>query len=414
MERLTRITDQLVEGAYAFEVVYGPDCSSPSWNEQVQATDEGFSSMPPNALCCSMGHYEMMKRVVALSLPHALILEDDADLQASSSAVEALVEELPAGWHIAYIGENKDYGVAERTEWMDGGIVTKSFRQASALQYGSFAYLISREGAEYFLREGLPIFTPIDCMFRFRAQSLKAFALLSPVAGLDQSSANGVRPATEELSRERWVAALSPMKEPVCHFLLPFTGNGAEEAWCSWMAKFLTLPHTFTFVSLAGDANYGLSMNAAYTALREDLKGGYLCFHSPFMFPEDLCCDYSKTGLPTSTMRYRSDRNYRLSEDGLEGVSLWLPEHFEKVGGFAPETFERDCLEWAGTWLEELKIPSLVRHGRYLVSSRQPLERQGITYTEPALRKTALLKSALSGKWSPGKYKTLTLEAETR
>lgn len=183
-DRMRGARDNLTAKGFVPEMITGVDKNDPLWKDRVQCRE--WEALKPGEICCAQGHYNILRTVAGRHLAYGLVVEDDIDMRATPFDVLGYINELealPGGWDLAMLSFNPLGGKIlfdEQSVW--GMETTRSFDRVWQTEFGTHGYLISRRGAKYFLEEGLPIWTQIDCMFRYRARDIKAFHLRKPVA----------------------------------------------------------------------------------------------------------------------------------------------------------------------------------------------------------------------------------------
>ncbi len=127
-------------------------------------------------LGCVFSHYFLLKKIVEEKIPAVLVLEDDAILTKESTLLINNFQTLPQGWDLLNIGHRsasllgepfigkKTYPLSLRYRekvTFDG--VTIHLAPLTHLTYGTYAYIVTKEGAEHLLQviEQQPIL-PLD------------------------------------------------------------------------------------------------------------------------------------------------------------------------------------------------------------------------------------------------------------
>lgn len=131
-------------------------------------------------LGCYESHVRVWQRIVDRNLPHAFVLEDDADVRYCPETVQRLNEMLTElesvpDWDIVYIGnislhpfkQQRTEHLFEMTNWE-----------------GTFMYYISNRGARKFLTHAFPIRIPIDVYMgsQYGPQNMVPLALIPRLA----------------------------------------------------------------------------------------------------------------------------------------------------------------------------------------------------------------------------------------
>ncbi len=118
------------------------------------------------AIGCSLSHFEVWRRLLASSAPAMIVFEDDAPIPADlKSRLVALMPALPADWDIIQF---------QRTEFSNGASC-KPLPGAEPWQIctgliGSYAYIISRRGAQRMLEKAYPIELHMDAYMAFMSR----------------------------------------------------------------------------------------------------------------------------------------------------------------------------------------------------------------------------------------------------
>jgi GR25 family glycosyltransferase involved in LPS biosynthesis len=141
------------------------------------------------AIGCSLSHIEAWKRLQASQAPAYLIFEDDTEMPADfRKRLEQLLKELPADWDAVHLQKRSFVGDEDCKP-----IPGSAFQHCTSLM-GSWAYLVSRQGAEKLLKRCLPIEMHIDAymayMSRMNHIKLLWHPLFSIPAIVDDSDIN--------------------------------------------------------------------------------------------------------------------------------------------------------------------------------------------------------------------------------
>jgi glycosyl transferase family 25 len=150
------IEDQLACAGISAERVDAVDGSRPLPAELSHYFDAKHV-MDAGALGCYASHIKAWRLITLKSLPHALVLEDDAILPANLSAILSdVIATLPKGWDMVHLGTEPDRAVCEIAK-----VGPRKIVQFSRVPPGAVGYLISRAGAKKLL-QAKPRVWPID------------------------------------------------------------------------------------------------------------------------------------------------------------------------------------------------------------------------------------------------------------
>lgn len=107
---------------------------------------EGFK-LKSGQIGCWRSHVEHWKDIQRQYEPYALILEDDADIKLPQllPQIQQVIQELPTGWHICYIG-------GKYTEDKEIHRIAPSIVKSDSVMWHSHAYLITPQGADALLK----------------------------------------------------------------------------------------------------------------------------------------------------------------------------------------------------------------------------------------------------------------------
>ncbi|WP_349743893.1 glycosyltransferase family 25 protein [Roseateles cavernae] len=185
--RLAVMQAQLQRLALPFEVtpaVYGRDLSaeerarlySPALNRA-----RFHQAMAPGEIGCYASHLQVWQRLVDSGAPHALVLEDDAELRPELPATLRAVAALPPHWDMIKLIGREPESVLQ--SWPLPGCAAELVRYQRAPSL-TCAYLVSRDGALKLLRSRRPFFRPIDVDLRHWWEAdLRLFGLTPYPAG---------------------------------------------------------------------------------------------------------------------------------------------------------------------------------------------------------------------------------------
>lgn len=141
------------------------------------------------AVGCSLSHIEAWKHLQASHAPAYCIFEDDTELPVDfRPKLEQLLKELPADWDAVHL-QKRSFANNDDCKPIPGS----NFQHCTSLM-GSWAYLISRQGAEKLLKRCYPIEMHIDAymayMSRMKHIKLLWHPLISIPANVDDSDIN--------------------------------------------------------------------------------------------------------------------------------------------------------------------------------------------------------------------------------
>jgi glycosyl transferase family 25 len=117
----------------------------------------------PNEIGCSASHLKALRAFLDTGARHAIILEDDAEIQPGGLQILSEILELKPDCDVLKIGGT---GAATHPGVPQCTVRGVSVLQTVDLTFGSFAYAVSRAGAEKLLRHGLPITCTFDDYLR--------------------------------------------------------------------------------------------------------------------------------------------------------------------------------------------------------------------------------------------------------
>jgi GR25 family glycosyltransferase involved in LPS biosynthesis len=116
------------------------------------------------AVGCSLSHFEAWKRLLASSAPAMIIFEDDARIPADMKLrLEMVLPQLPANWDIIQFQQTVFDGGVKGCSPLKG---EEPWQTCKSL-IGSYAYMISRRGAERMLARAYPIELHIDAYMAY-------------------------------------------------------------------------------------------------------------------------------------------------------------------------------------------------------------------------------------------------------
>jgi glycosyl transferase family 25 len=123
------------------------------------------SSLSPGEIGCYASHLLVWRTVVERDLPHALVLEDDVQIENDAAdLVDELLRVLPQGWDYVHMdGRPRSRGFAARPLGELTG--KRKLIRFSRIPDGTVAYLISNQGARKLLAPTVRL-APVDTAIR--------------------------------------------------------------------------------------------------------------------------------------------------------------------------------------------------------------------------------------------------------
>ena len=373
-ERMATTAARLREKGFEPEPFYGIDGAQANAHEKVCATAGAWRELTIGQLCCAQSHINVYSEILNRGLERAVIIEDDALPHVGAKHLEERLDSLPKGWHIALLLTND----------LCAGIVnpdskkhTGHWWRMNEVSYGAWAYAVSAEGAKYFYEESSPIFTPIDCVFRFRSDQLGAYQTKVNWFSHDHSLHSAIYGMERPVAVHE-VALHKPRVDFVCpapathlRIIVPFRNRfqhlpALVRALNSTLAA-QNIKHQITVVEQEGNDlfNRGKLCNVGFKLHEND--DAWFAFHDVDLLPESPNCDYGKPPFPTHVSVYNSQANYAQTyESAMGGVTLWPREWFRAVNGYSNEYrgwgIEDDDLRKR---MSTFGVPSLRRYGRF-------------------------------------------------
>lgn len=120
-------------------------------------------AMVPGEIGCYASHLQVWQRLVNSGAPHALVLEDDAELRPKLPAALRAAAALPPHWDMIKLVGRETESVQQRWALPCNTGELIRYQRVPSL---TCAYLVSREGALKLLRSRQPFFRPIDVDLR--------------------------------------------------------------------------------------------------------------------------------------------------------------------------------------------------------------------------------------------------------
>lgn len=137
------------------------------------------SGLTRGQIGCYESHARIWNRIVQSNLPHALVLEDDADISYSQETVNKLntmLDELQTqhDWDVLYVGNIGLHPIKRK--------VTPHLNEPSGWE-GLYTYFITQAGARKLLKNAFPIAKPVDIFVGDEARkgNLKLLAMSPPL-----------------------------------------------------------------------------------------------------------------------------------------------------------------------------------------------------------------------------------------
>lgn len=109
------------------------------------------------AIGCYLSHVKIWKKIIQKNLQNVLILEDDFHIP-DIKAIKEYLKFLPKNYHTAFLGYFKQLTQIDHKE----SKINDYWTFNPSLLFGTYGYLISREGAERLLEKAFPIEMQVD------------------------------------------------------------------------------------------------------------------------------------------------------------------------------------------------------------------------------------------------------------
>ncbi|WP_421855117.1 glycosyltransferase family 25 protein [Oricola sp.] len=187
-DRLDSATEQLCRIGLGFKRIAAVDGARLT-DQHLSDYDEGGAlhrygrTLAAGEIGCYLSHVDALKRFLESDAQHALVLEDDMRIDNGFldliRQLEALLADI-AGWHVVNLGNHPKKYSTEIDRFRVGDVehVLCAAHHFPSLTTGLFW---SREGAEAFLRNGLPATAPVDQFLRdWCIASGRGLAFLDP------------------------------------------------------------------------------------------------------------------------------------------------------------------------------------------------------------------------------------------
>jgi len=114
---------------------------------------------------CALSHFSIYQQVVDEGIQHAIILEDDIELDKNFKKVISLVDSFPDNWELVLLGYNDQVTDKELliSLWHRGKLTeSHSIVRLARPGYGSYGYMLSLVGAIKLVKKLSVISMPID------------------------------------------------------------------------------------------------------------------------------------------------------------------------------------------------------------------------------------------------------------
>lgn len=130
-----------------------------------RAVSEGGRPLSPGEIGCALSHQKIYELMLAEDIPLALVLEDDAALDADFAMrfAEVCAE---VDWHsvdLLLLSHIQKY-----TAWGARRLATNRLLVRPLVAYNGNGYLLTRRGAERLLKQLRPLYQPADCWNHLR------------------------------------------------------------------------------------------------------------------------------------------------------------------------------------------------------------------------------------------------------
>lgn len=128
----------------------------------------------PNELGCYLSHYRIYQKIIAESIPRALILEDDVEVSDDLPAILEALADAPADWELIRLSGLRARKGRKIADLAPGYRVVRLLDVACGAQ----AYLLNRQGAEKLAAYGKKITRQVDVMLdRYWDNGLRIMAV---------------------------------------------------------------------------------------------------------------------------------------------------------------------------------------------------------------------------------------------
>jgi len=139
-------------------------------------------------LGCALSHKKIYQKIINDNIPHALILEDDITISDNIHKAIDGIEECFVPWELVLLGHHKDItrGISSPISIWDKHDITSKFtlNRLASFGFGTYGYLISKEGARKLLDELDTIYQPID-HYTSDSNIINVYALCPPIISVN-------------------------------------------------------------------------------------------------------------------------------------------------------------------------------------------------------------------------------------
>lgn len=158
---------------------------------------------------CALSHASIYRKIVAESIPIALILEDDAQLvDGAAERIAALIDIAPDGWELIQLRFD-----SREVRRVSPELVEFEFRDEWPV--AATAYLLTLAGARKLMENILPVRYPADSLLgRAHYWKIRAYGALPELAGV-----NNVFPSAIQGDRNLRFRASNAIKSALLRFL---------------------------------------------------------------------------------------------------------------------------------------------------------------------------------------------------
>lgn len=218
LSRREFITEQLRSaGMDAHRIVAVEGTELPPHLRHYFDVDGANLSLKPGEIGCYASHLKAAEEIIARDLDFALVLEDDACLAPDTLAkIEDLLDTLPGPWDLVHLSGRPRQAVKPVAETKLGTTIVRYSRVPS----GTVGYLMSRRGAQKFLRpfkRKWPVDTDIRRPWAF---GMEIFGVLPQFVGHNDELVSAIQVLGGRARRRRGLPsprngwALNPLHGP--------------------------------------------------------------------------------------------------------------------------------------------------------------------------------------------------------
>jgi len=183
LKRREEISSQLHALGISFEIFPAVDGRKMTESELQQHYDAAKAArerekMTRAEIGCALSHLGIYRKMVEQDIPHALILEDDADLSPDLKLVlDQLEHRYTAEQEIVVLLNHvPNYLKRSRTDLMEGRKLAKTY----GLCWSSHGYFITRQAAQRMLEKLHPVWIVTDHWMRFQELGIVPIRALVP------------------------------------------------------------------------------------------------------------------------------------------------------------------------------------------------------------------------------------------